>query len=257
MEINLDGVCVRYEVMGTGEKEVLLLHGWGACVEAMAPIYQFLEQKYKVYVLDFPGESGKSNPPTIPWGVPEYGEMVKKFMEELKIKYPSVIGHSFGGRVTIYLASKYPNLFDKIILTDAAGIKPKMTLKSRIRSLKYQCGKWVLTTFVPKAKRDKVMQSYRDKHSSSDYKALKSEVMKETFKKVISLDLTDQLEKIIRPTLLVWGENDKDTPLSMAHIMEEKIKDVGLVVLKEAGHFSYLDKSYEYNAIIDSFLGGR
>ena len=101
------------------------------------------------------------------------------------------------------------------------------------------------------------MKAYRDKYSSPDYKALKTEVMRETFKKVISLDLSSNLKEITRPTLLVWGENDLDTPLYMAKKMESEIKDSGLVVLKNAGHFSYIDNSNEYNVIIDNFLGGK
>ena len=52
----------------------------------------------------------------------------------------------------------------------------------------------------------------------------------------------------------MWGEEDKDTPLYMAKIMEKNIKDSGLVVLKNAGHFSYIDKSSEFNLITDNFL---
>ena len=222
----------------------------------MAPIYQFLKKKYKVYVIDFPGESGKSSVPPVPWGVPEYGEMVKKFIEIMEIKRPNVIGHSFGGRVTIYLASTYPNLFDKIVLTDAAGVMPKLTFKKYYKRIIFKLGKFYINTLVPKSKREAMLISYRDKHSSPDYKALKSDEMRETFKKVISLDLTKNLSQITRPTLLIWGENDMDTPLYMAKIMEKSIKDSGLVVLKGAGHFSYIDNSNEYNIIVANFFEG-
>ncbi len=111
--------------------------------------------------------------------------------------------------------------------------------------------------FSSKEKYDEKMKAYRDKHSSPDYKALKSDVMRETFKKVISLDLTKNLKDIKRPTLLIWGENDLDTPLYMAKIMEKNIPDSGLVVLKDSAHFAYVEKSYEYNMIVDNFLGGE
>lgn len=150
MEIKVKGISIRYEIFGEGNKTLLLLHGWGACVEAMAPIYQVLQQKYKVYVLDFPGETGKSDLPPVPWGVPEYGEMVKEFLEVLNIQKPNVIGHSFGGRVVIYLASKYPSLFDKMILTDSAGIKPKVSFQRKINAMKYQIRKMDTEHIYPK-----------------------------------------------------------------------------------------------------------
>lgn len=258
MIINIDGASVNYEVFGKdGGIPVLILHGWGTSIEAMTSIWKFLESKeiYKVYVIDFPGESNKSSVPPDPWGVPEYGEMVKKFVEELKIEKPNVIAHSFGGRVTIYLASKYQDLFDKLILTDAAGVKPKMTFRKFRRKIAFKCGKFALRIFTSKKNYEKKMEEFRDKYSSPDYKALKSDVMRETFKKVISLDLTKNLKDIKNSTLLVWGENDIDTPLYMAETMNKYIKDSGLVVLKDAKHFSYIDKIYEYNIIVDNFLG--
>ena len=81
--------------------------------------------------------------------------------------------------------------------------------------------------------------------------------MRETFNKVISLDLSDKLKEIKNPTLLMWGENDIDTPLYMAKKMKREIKDSGLVVLKGAAHFSYIDSPNEYNLIVENFLGGN
>ncbi|MBQ6860045.1 MAG: alpha/beta hydrolase [Clostridia bacterium] len=256
MKINIDGVNINYEVMGEG-KPILLLHGWGACINAMAPIWQFLKNTRKVYVLDFPGESGESDVLLNPWGVPEYAEMTKKFIEQNNIEGCDVIAHSFGGRVTIYLASKYEKLFDKIILTDAAGVKPKKTLRKSFKQKMFKAGAWCLKIFLPKDKKDEVLKKYRDKHSSADYKAIKSEIMKETFKKVISLDLTPNLKDIKNSTLLIWGEKDIDTPLYMANIMKYNIPDSGIVVIKNAGHFSYLDDSAQYNRVIDSFLNSK
>lgn len=260
MVVNINGASVNYEVFGKdGGIPVLLLHGWGSSIEGMTSIWRFLEskEKYKIYAIDFPGESNKSSVPPVAWGVPEYGEMVKKFIEEFKIMKPNVIAHSFGGRVTIYLASKYQDLFDKIILTDAAGVKAKMTFRKFRRKIAFKCGKVALKIFTSKKNYEKKMQEFRDKYSSPDYKALKSDVMRETFKKVISLDLTPNLNNITRPTLLIWGENDIDTPVYMAETMKKYIKDSGLVVLKDAKHFSYIDKVFEYNMIVDNFLGSE
>ncbi len=256
MDFKYKDININYEVFGEG-KPLLLLHGWMACVEAMAPIYQFFSKNRKVIVPDFPGQGGKSGALTEIWSVPEYSEMVHEFMKKLNIEGADVIGHSFGGRVIIYLASKYENLFDKIILTDAAGIKPKRSLKNRFKVFYFKLSKYLLKMFTSKEKYEEKMNKLRKKYSSSDYAKLDSDIMRETFKNVINLDLTDRLEKITRPTLLVWGENDKDTPLYMAKIMEKKIKDSGIVVLKNAGHFSYLDSSAQYLKIAEVFLGGK
>ena len=106
-------------------------------------------------------------------------------------------------------------------------------------------------------KYEEKINELRKKYGSSDYASISSDVMRETFNKVISLDLSDKLKEIKNPTLLMWGENDIDTPLYMAKKMEREIKDSGLVVLKGAAHFSYIDSPNEYNLIVENFWGGN
>ena len=81
--------------------------------------------------------------------------------------------------------------------------------------------------------------------------------MKQVLVKTINEDLTDMLSNIDVPTLLVWGDMDTATPLTDAKIMEEKIPDAGLVVLKNTGHYSFLEDFYTFSRVIDSFLGGK
>ena len=118
----------------------------------------------------------------------------------------------------------------------------------------FKCGKLYLKITTSKDKYDEKLSEYRKKFSSSDYAAINSNIMRETFSKVISLDLTKNLKYIKSPVLLMWGENDLDTPIYMAKVMEKYIPDAGLVILKNAGHFSYIDASNEFNLIVDNYL---
>jgi len=261
MTFEYDGIHINYEIFEdkkngsiSNNRPLLLLHGWMARIEAMAPIYQYFKQTRKVIVLDFPGQGGKSDTLKKSWGVPEYAEMVKVFIEKLNIQGCDVIGHSFGGRVIIYLSSHYKELFHKIILTDAAGVKPKVKIQKLLKIYSYKMAKFFLKFVMPKEKYEKKVEEMRKKRGSSDYASLTSDVMRETFQKVIHLDLTSSLKEIEQPTLLVWGENDTDTPLYMAKIMEKEIKDSGIVVLENAGHFSYLDNPQKYLLVANQFL---
>ena len=87
-----------------------------------------------------------------------------------------------------------------------------------------------------KSTRDKIYK----KMGAEDYVATPE--LKETFINVIDEDLTHYLEKITQQTLLIWGENDDATPVSQAKIMKEKIKNSKLIVVPNAGHFSFVDK---------------
>jgi len=258
MIFNYKGININYEIFNdnteNNNKPVLILHGWMAKIEAMAPIYQHLRKTRKVIVLDFPGQGGKSDALKESWGVPEYGEMTKALLDILKISNCDVIGHSFGGRVIIYLSTKYKELFNKIILTDAAGVKPKFNLKKAFKIYSYKIAKALMKLVTSKEKYQEKLEKMRKKNGSSDYAMLTSDVMRQTFNNVINLDLTNKLKEIEQPTLLVWGENDQDTPLYMAKIMEKNIKDSGIVILENAGHFSYLDNPQKYLLVVDNFL---
>lgn len=254
MEIKIDGLQINYRIEGEG-KPLLLLHGWGACIDSFAPVIRELSKYRKIYALDFPG-FGESEEPKQAVGVPEYMEWTATFIRRMHIEGTDVICHSFGGRVSILLAAEHPELVGKIIFTDAAGIRPKRGLKYYGKVYTYKLCKKVLACprLSGALKHLGINLEKRVKNAgSSDYQQL-SGIMRQTFVKVVNQDLTPYLKKIQAPSLLIYGENDQDTPVRYGKIMEKKIKDAGLVVLENAGHFSYLDQYPRYISIVKVFL---
>ena len=81
-----------------------------------------------------------------------------------------------------------------------------------------------------------------------------SPMMRQTFNKVIGLDLTDRLPMIKASTFLFWGSEDTATPLWMGQLMEEKIPGAALVVEEGAGHFAYIERNAKFLRIVRSFL---
>lgn len=255
MVTEIKGIKINYEITGQGEN-ILVLHGWGGCIDSMRPIINHLSSRFRVISLDFPGHGESGYPDTI-WGVPEYTDLLYQFLRLLEIEKTNIIAHSFGGRVSIMLSSLYPGLVEKVVLVDSGGIKPKRGIKYYFKVYSFKLIKNSLKViFFNSPIYEKILNKVRRKFGSSDYQKL-SDNMRGTFIKIVNHDLKAYLKNIQSPTLLIWGENDKDTPVYMARIMEKEIKDCGLVILKDAGHFSYLDKSREFLAIIDSFLGGK
>ena len=125
MVYRYDGLDINITIQGTGEP-VFLLHGWGCTGEIFKHIAQVLSTAYTTYSFDFPG-FGASDEPTEVWGVEEYTRMVEQFARDNGIQRPALMGHSFGGRVSIVFASR--NEVSCVVLVDAAGIKPKRPLK--------------------------------------------------------------------------------------------------------------------------------
>lgn len=243
MEIIIDGIKIRYDQEGQGE-DVLLLHGWSGRADSFRPVFNALMGMYRVTAIDFPAHGG-SDEPDCPWGIEEFCECLKKFIKELGIDPCHVIAHSFGGRVTLMAAAKYPELFKKIVLTGTPGLTPKPTLKSRVRGFAYN----VFNSFAT----DKMRDALRDFFSSPDYKAL-SPSMKKTFVKIVNRHLDEFLPDIKSPTLLIWGSDDTAAPLYFAETMEKEIPNAGLVVFDGCGHFAYLDRVLEFIKITKHFL---
>lgn len=250
MRIEIGGISINYECIGSGAP-VLLLHGWGADIAAMMPIANEVARLGKMAVcVDFPG-FGKSDLPPAAWGVREYADTTKALIDKLGIRGCDLVCHSFGGRVTIMLAAEDETLFKRLVLVDAAGIRPKRTIKYYIKTYSYKLARRLARIkLVNKAFR---LDSKIKSAGSDEYKSL-SGVMRETFVKVVNLDLTDKLDKIKNETLIIWGENDTATPLYMGRLMEKKIERAGLAVIENAGHFSYADDYPRFCSILDIML---
>lgn len=252
MFIKLQGLKIFYEFMGEGNT-VVLLHGWGGEAASLKPVFDSMSKKYKVYAFNFPG-FGKSELPPEPWGTEDYGKFVVNFFKTVGIKRANIIAHSFGGRVAIWLAANSPEVVNKLVLVDSAGVKPRRSLKYFIKISIAKAAKRILLLPVFGKYGQSLLNNLYKIVGSKDYQQ-QIGIMRATLVKVVNEDLRGLLPKIMAPTLLIWGENDKDVPLYYAKIMEKEIKDVGLVVLKGAGHFSYLDRFSDFYLIVSEFFG--
>lgn len=256
MNINIDKLNIYYEEFGDtkGSNPVILfLHGWGADHKYFLPIINVIKEKYKVYALDLPGH-GESSKLARSFNVDDYKNIVIRFIDDLNLKNIILIGHSYGGRIIIKINSEDNIDFniDKNILIDAAGIKKNQSIKTKIKIFTYKFSKNLQNLIPDKNKKEELINKLKTKFGSTDYNNA-TPIMRETLVKSVNEDLTPLL-KNMRETLLIWGENDKDTPMSDAKIMEKEIKNAGLVVLKNTGHFSFIEDKYTFERVIKSYL---
>lgn len=248
---NISGLNINYIEEGEGPV-VIVLHGWGANIDTVMPIVNLLKNRFKVYAIDLPG-FGKSEMPKEVFGSPEYAEIINQFMKLESIDKATLIGHSFGGKISIILGSKYPELIDKIVLIDSAGLIPKRGAKYYIKVYSFKTLRFIYTKLFFWIKDEKRMEKFYKKFGSDDYQD-SSGIMRKILVKVVNENLKPILKEIKAPTLLIWGDEDLDTPLYMGKIMEEEIPDSGLVVLKGTGHYSYLDDYHKFGVILNEFL---
>ena len=247
--LTYQGSKLHYTLSGAGQP-LFLLHGWGCSTEIWKSVLPFLEERFRVINLDFAG-FGQSDEPHVVWGVEEYTRSLEAICAEESITDPILIGHSFGGRVSILFASR--NKTRKIILTDAAGVKPKRSFGYYRKVYTYKLMKRLAPIFLGRKRADELINARRAKSASADYNNA-SPMMRAILSKVVNEDLCHLMPKIAAPTLLFWGENDTATPLSDAQRMEKLIPDAGLVVAKDSGHYAFLEQTPLFLRVLESFL---
>lgn len=238
MQLINQNLSTNYEIHGKGSP-LIMLHGWGTDLKSFALITPELAKHYKVHLIDLPG-FGKTQTPKKDWNVDNYVKFIQDFLKKLDIKKATFLGHSFGGRILIKLAAKKPELFEILILTGAAGIKPKNSLKKTIFKTMAKTGKRILCLPGMNKFQAKARQKLYQASGSTDY--LNAGQLKKTFLNVINEDLTPYVSQIKSPTLLIWGENDQDTPLSDAIKIHKLIPHSELKIIPNAGHYAFIDQ---------------
>lgn len=245
----LCGVTLSYRVSGSGPA-LILMHGWGCKADTVASIERIAAKTHTVYNLDLPGFGASSEPPEV-WGVEQYTQMLEQFVAQLNIVNPVLIGHSFGGRISILYSSR--NACSKVILVDAAGVKPRRKPSYYFKVYSFKTAKVLAKTFLPKERAEKLIDHMRGGSGSSDY-AQASPRMRAILSRCVNEDLKSVMPSIKAPTLLIWGEDDTATPLSDAQTIEKLVPGAALVSFPHCGHYSFLDNPIQFAAVLDSFL---
>ena len=249
--LEVAGLRVRCRSEGAGPP-VLVLHGWGASIEAVRPISAALSPIATVHAVDLPG-FGESEPPPAPWGVGDYARFVDALMAAIGVESAPVVGHSFGGWIAIRLAVDFPGRVTRLVLVDSAGIRRKRTSRYYRRVALAKAGR--AAARVAGTRGARLQERIRGRTASRDY--LEAGDLRGTFVKVVSEDLRPLLPRIAVPTLLVWGSEDSDTPVADGELMERLIPTAGLVVFDGAGHYSYVDAAPAFGRVVRHFLGGE
>jgi len=251
-QISIDGLSVNYKIAGEGFP-FLILHGWGGSSNSWVEVQKILSIKgYKVINLDLPG-FGKSSSPVVPWEIKDYADFVLKFVNKIGLEKIILLGHSFGGRISIKFAVKHPERLKILILCASAGVKLPYTFTQVAIFYISRVGNFVLSPKVLRRIKDWLRNNFYMLIRQRDYQKVKG-AMKETFKKIIIDDQTPELPDIKTKTLIIWGERDRTVPIRAAHIIKEKIPGSTLEFIPRASHTPNLETPEKLSETILKFL---
>lgn len=219
-----------------GRPPIILLHGWGHHLGFVKPLGELLNDVTPVHLVDLPGFGQSPAPPTA-WGTADYADRMLRYLDDNGISKAVFIGHSFGGKTSLKLASAHPERVERLVLINSSGLRRRpgfvksakiryvKTLRWTLRFLQNRLGiRWYDSWFIPR-------------FASPDYK--NAGPMRATFVRVVNEHLDADIENIATPALLLWGENDEETPLEAGQRMAAMIRGSELVVLESQGHLPF------------------
>lgn len=214
--------------------KVLVLHGWTYSTNLWQPFINSLKDKgFDAKLLKIPGLTQKLE--TV-WDINNYVSWLDKKIEDKVI----LLGHSNGGRMVLAYALKYPHKVKHLILIDSAGIYHN-DLPIRLKRFIFQTiAKWGRKITNSQTLRKLLYKLSRE----SDYENA-SPLVKQTMVNLITYDLRSSLNQIKVPTLIIWGKNDKATPLSDGKLIHQLIPNSKMHIIQTARHspqFTHVDE---------------
>lgn len=249
MQVVVDSILTSYVREGKG-KTVVLLHGWNDSASGLARLTKYLAKTCQVVALDLPGFGGSVRPP-VAWGLDDYATFVAHFLKKIGVKHVyAYVTHSNGGALAIRGLAKQELASDKLVLLASAGVRNVYKGRNRALRIMAKTGK-VFTLPLPAPLRKKI-RSKVYKTIGSDM--LVAEHMQETFKRVVTDDVTADAAQLTLPVLLVYGENDESTPVWYGEQFRQLMSAATLEILPDAGHFVHLDRPEAVERALGEFL---
>jgi len=245
----IEQLGISYVTEGEGQP-FIIFHGWGCNKEMFQFLIDHYKDKYSVYAFDLPG-FGLSKEPTTVMNTEAYCDVMIQALNYLGIEKPIALGHSHGGRVLIKMAGKME--FDKLILVGSAGIVNKRPISYYIKVYTYKTLKKLYSIGIIKKIFPDLLAKYKKNAGSLDYQKA-SPMMKQVLSTIVNEDLRKELKLVVAPTLLIWGDRDRATPLEDGKLMEKEMKNAALVVFNGGTHFAFLEQQSRFLIVLDAFI---
>ena len=262
---------VHYEDRGTG-KTLVLLHGWGFDHTSWIPVMDRLTHRYRLIAVDIRGH-GRSQKSTLPYTMQDLSNDLFEFISGLSLNEPPIlVGHSLGGMVVQQLAVDHPEVAEKLIVLDSdlngpAAVRHFMMAIAHLSAgIMRATGSWMGIKRSMRLYQKVLSQVAYSKAWRKENRGLLKEAAAQFEKNserelVWSLlayasrpDLSQDLQKLSCPTLLVRGSKDLIMTQSKMEALSLAIPKPRLLVIPGAGHMVVVEQPDSIASVIDSFV---
>lgn len=271
---DVNGQKIHYVEAGQkGRQIALMIHGWSSSWYAMSPIIGLLSQRFHAIAIDLPGY-GQS--PSLKDGttIPKYAELLADLISQISDRPVVLVGHSMGGMISITLSLRHPILVERMVLLSPT-ISGKLSttinlLISPVTTLeRFGFGSLIVSVFenLFVGLTDRLMRpvSFADRSliSREDYERLRQDarrpgqgrVRAECFSAMLANDLSNDLEAVQPPALVIWGAEDNTVPLRDAGVVADEWQNADLRILPKAGHWPHFEMEEATRRQIAAYLG--
>ena len=267
--VTVNGMNIRYAVRGSGPP-LLLLHGFCEFLEIWDFNLRPLSEHYRVYAVDLPGH-GLSDKPYLDYSISFFTDFTVSFMQALGIERADIIGHSFGGAISISLATSFPEKVDRLILESSFGLANDISLLHKLCSVPVlaKVGSQKARTRTGLDERVK-LEFYRPDFAAREIVSRSYLFMQMPEARRVMLNImhnwvdanglhrdivmVDRLPLIKSPTLLIHCEQDKFHPPELSRNAWQLIPDARLKIFSDCGHCPHIERAAEFNEAVLEFL---
>lgn len=267
--ITVEGIQIHYLMKGKGSP-LLLLHGLGASSITWRDNIGSLSENFQVYALDLPGH-GDSDKPSIEYEPGRILRLIKLTIETLNMENPAIIGNSVGGSLALMMSLRYPNMISKTVLVNSSSLGKEINLYLRLISVPL-LGSLLEGSGLKSTIRMLKNVFYDPSFITADLidhlsRTRSSPGAKEAVVKVIRNSvniggvrdryiLSDRLQELKMPLLVIWGAQDRIFPVSHAYNAAATTNQVNIHVFEQCGHWPQMEKAEEFNSLVLKFLNG-
>ena len=268
--IKVGNLNTRYWALGDKGTAVILIHGLGASADIWMYNVEALARQHRLYVPDLIG-FGRSDKPGPSFSPFDYTPFLDDFLNLLKMERVSLVGQSLGGGIALHYALQFPQKVNKLVLVDSAGLGKEVTWTLRMMSLPlvgelfcYPSRKGV-EIFFKLAVRNRALvtkefvELYYDIFSRPGFQKFFLMILRQIVdirgaREEILGPIMNNLNKVTRPVLIIWGEKDGVLPIKHGYLGKENLPNAKLKIMEGCGHIPFFEKSDEFNELVLRFL---
>ena len=273
-KISINSEELAYIEEGQGTETLIFIHGLSSNLKAWKKNISGLSDRYRCVALDLPGY-GKSTKNKTTYSLAEYAAIIKKFVVEKQFEKPVLVGHSMGGQIALHTVLQYPQYFEKLVLVAPAGVETFTDEEAKIMKLSYSPemiksatdeqirSNFMINFYEFPEDAEFMIQDRIAMKTTSDF-GIYSEIIINNIGAMLDEPVFQDLDKINIPVLIIFGKNDQLIPNKYFHpkqdldflikAAKEKMPDLKVELIGEAGHFVNFEKASEVNQKIDHFI---